>query len=130
MSLFEAKIQAMQAERRRTARFAVDCAMRFRMISGHRDGQLANISEMGAKLSLTNPPREGVTGWLTFAGHEAFCRVIWCTNDACGVEFERPLPQSVLIAIAGEQAKQNGPVADAGNIPMGRKRGGRLVAGG
>ncbi|HEX5645191.1 MAG TPA: hypothetical protein VFX62_06740, partial [Erythrobacter sp.] len=59
-----------------------------------------------------------------------FCRVIWCTNDACGVEFERPLPQSVLIAIAGEQAKPNGPVANVGNIPMGRKRGGRLVAGG
>jgi PilZ domain len=129
MSLFEARIQAMQAERRRTARFTVDCAMRFRMISGHRDGRLANISEQGAKLALQNPPREGMTGWLAFSGHEAFCRVIWSTSDSCGVEFERPLPQSVLIAIAGEQAKLTGPVANAGNIPMGRKRGGRLVSG-
>lgn len=130
MSLFEARIQALQAERRRTARFAVDCAARFRMISGHRDGRLANISEQGAKLLVQQPPREGMTGWLAFAGHEAFGRVIWTSNDACGIEFERPLPQAVLIGLAGEQAKQTGPIANAGNIPMGRKRGGRLVAGG
>lgn len=130
MSLFEARLQAMQAERRRTARFAVDCPVRFSTIAAHRDGRLANISEQGAKLLLQQPPREGITGWLAFAGHDAFCRVIWASHDACGVEFERPLPQAVLIVVAGEQVKESGPVANAGNIPMGRKRGGRLVSGG
>ena len=128
MSLYEARIQAMQAERRRSARFTVDCTVRFRTVAGDRDVRLCNISEYGAKLAMASPPREGSTGCLVLAEHDTFCRVIWASNDACGVAFDRALPEPLLVAVAGEQVKQGGPVANAGNIPMGRKRGGLLVS--
>lgn len=130
MSLYNARKRAAQLERRRSARFAVDLEALFRSISAERMGRLANISEQGAKLVMDEPPREGISGWLAFAGQEVFCKVIWTAPDGCGVEFERPLSQQVLVAIAGDQVAQAGPVANAGKIQMGRRRGGRLVASG
>ena len=128
MSLYDARKRAAQLERRRSARFAVDLEALFRSISTERMGRLANISEFGAKIMMDSPPKEGISGWLAFAGQELFCKVVWTAPDGCGVEFERPLAQQVLVAIAGDQIAQAGPVANAGNIQMGRKRGGRLVS--
>jgi len=130
MSLYDARKRAAQLERRRSARFTVDLEALFRTIAHERMGRLANISEQGAKLMMDPPPREGISGWLAFAGQEIFCRVIWASNDSCGIEFDRPLAQPVLVAIAGEQVNQAGPVANAGNIQMGRKRGTLVSSGG
>lgn len=130
MSLYDARKKAAQFERRRSARFAVELEAVFRSISSERLGRLANISEQGAKILMDAPPREGISGWLAFAGQELFCKVVWASPEACGVHFERPLSQQVLVAIAGDQVNLGGPVANAGNIQMGRRRGGRLVASG
>lgn len=128
MSLYEARIQAAQRERRRTARFTIDIPASFRTVSGDRQCRMANISDNGAKLDTDNPPREGITGWLLFGELEIFCKVIWTNDSSCGVEFERAITERTLIDIAGEQAQPRGPVASTGNIQMGRKRGRRLVS--
>ena len=75
------------------------------------------------------PPREGVSGWLIMGGEEIYCTVIWSKDGACGIEFERSLSEDKLVEIAGEQVTETVPVANRGNIQMGRKRGSLLGKG-
>ena len=130
MSFLEARRRAAQVERRRSARLTIDIPVTFRTISGDRECRMANISDSGAKLETEAPPRTGVSGWLVMGTQEIYCSVIWANDNACGVEFERSIAQDTLIAITGNQVQQNAPVANAGNIQMGRRRGGRLVSSG
>lgn len=128
MSFLEARRRAAQLERRRAARFNVDLPAILRTITGDRECRMANISEGGAKLETPAPPREGVSGWLIVGARETYCKVIWANDNAFGVEFERAINGETLTEIAGAQVGQTVPVANAGNIQMGRRRGGRLVA--
>ncbi len=128
MSLLEARRNAVSAERRTAARFTVDIPAKWRTVGGDRDCTLANISVGGAKLNLATRPPEGVAGYVIFRAYELYCKVIWSDETHCGVEFERALTERALVAIAGEQARKLGPVAQAGKIQMGRKRSGRLVS--
>ena len=79
-------------------------------------------------LETQNVPNEGVSGWLVLGDEEIFCKVIWTNETACGIQFERNLGENRLMAIAGSRAKQSGPIANTGNIQMGRKRSGLLVS--
>ena len=128
MSLYEARMKAVQKEQRRTSRFTIDIPASFRTVSGDRRCRMSNISDNGAKLETDSPPGEGITGWLLFGDLEIFCKVIWANDKSCGVEFERAIAERTLIDIAGEQVESRGPVASTGNIQMGRKRGRRLVS--
>lgn len=129
MSFLEARRQAAQQERRRSARFTIDIPVTLRTISGNRECRMANISDNGAKLETDTPPREGVSGWLIMGGEEIYCTVIWSKDGACGIEFERSLSEDKLVEIAGEQVTETVPVANRGNIQMGRKRGSLLGKG-
>lgn len=129
MGLYEARMQAVQAERRCASRLTIDIPACLRTIGGDRKCRMANISDEGARLETSTPPRQGVTGWLVLGDHEIFCKVVWANETACGIRFERAIKTSTLIDIAGEQALPRGPVANAGNIQMGRKRSGLIVAG-
>ncbi|MEL6877056.1 MAG: PilZ domain-containing protein [Pseudomonadota bacterium] len=129
MTFLEARQKTVHAEQRRTSRFTVQIPAIFRTTSGDRECRMANISDHGAKLETTSPPASGVSGMLVMGEQELYCRVVWSGDDACGIEFERALEEKTLVDIAGEQVAKTGPVANAGNIQMGRKRG-RLVAGG
>lgn len=129
MSFLEARRQAAQQERRRSARFTIDIPVTLRTISGDRECRMANISDNGAKLETDTPPREGISGWLVMGGEEIFCKVIWSKDGACGIEFERSLSEDKLVEIAGEQVTETVPVANRGNIQMGRKRGSFLKKG-
>lgn len=130
MSGYEARIQAAQSERRRSARLTIDIPACLRTIGGDRKCRMSNISDEGARLETVNPPRQGVTGWLVLGEHEIFCKVVWVNEAGCGVQFERAIRNSTLIEIAGEPAEPRGPVANADNIQMGRKRSGLLVSNG
>lgn len=130
MSFLEARQKVAQMERRRAARFAIDIPVILRTISGDRNCRMANISDNGAKLETADPPREGITGWLVMGSQEMFCKVIWSNDTACGIEFERAIGEDMLAEIAGDQVREKLPIAKAMNIPMGRKRSGRLVSGG
>ena len=129
MSFLEARRKAAQQERRRSARFTIDIPVILRTISGDRECRMANISDNGAKLETDTPPREGVSGWLIMGGEEIYCTVIWSKEGACGIEFERSLSEDKLVEIAGEQVTETVPVANRGNIQMGRKRGSLLKKG-
>ena len=127
MSLLEMRRKIAQHDQRRSARFIIDIPVVLRTISGNRECRMANISDNGAKLELVDPPREGVSALLVMGAQEIYCTVIWVKDDACGVEFERSMSDDALYAIAGDQVNKALPVANAGNIPMGRKRAGLIV---
>ena len=129
MSFLEARQRLAQMERRRSARFTIDIPVVLRTISGDRTCRMSNISDNGARLDICPPPREGVTGWLVMGTQEIFCKIIWTNDTACGIEFERSLGEDTLVEIAGDQVRDTVPVANTGNIQMGRKRSGRLVTG-
>lgn len=122
MRLFAAEAVSLAAERRAVARTLVDCHARLHLPSGYRHGKLANISELGARMELDRPPPPGATVLLLWRTHEAFCKVAWANETACGLTFERPLRAHVLEDTTGD-ASVPGPVANHGNIPLGQKRG-------
>lgn len=128
MSNLEAKADAVQQDRRRAARFAIKCSACFRTVSGDRKGVVENVSELGARFASTAPPAEGVTGLLLFGGNEIFCKVAWANSDACGMVFDHPISLETVAALAEQEMRTAGPVANTGNIQMGRKRSGRLIS--
>jgi len=124
MRLFAAQsVDAHHAERRASARHAVDCEARLLLASGYRSGRMVNISSEGVRLAISNPPQPGLTVLLQWRGHEAFCKVIWANGEACGINFEKALPRALLLDTTGEaDDSPPAPVAKHGNIQMGQKR--------
>lgn len=131
MGLFR-KNQAVQPRERRTAtRHNVDCPATLKMLGGDREGRLSDLSEAGARLETANPPAEGVSGLLSWNGHEHFGKIVWANERSCGIVFERPIPLSVVEETVETLEIPTGPVANFGNIPLGQKRSRRasLVSG-
>ncbi len=127
MSFLETRQQSVSTDQRRSARLMVAIPVTFRTASGDRQCHMANISDQGAKLETESPPGQGVSGMLIMGKEEVYCTVIWSNETACGIEFERCIGDAALADIAGDQIRRSGPVANTGNIQMGRKRG-RLVS--
>jgi PilZ domain len=50
-----------------------------------------NLSRLGCRLQLTEPPRAGATALLRFAEIEILGTVSWVKGERCGVRFARPL---------------------------------------
>ncbi len=130
MSFFKAEDGSLHVERRSNARFRLATPVELHLPSGTRQGQLSDLSEGGAKISIDNPPSKGATVKLCWANQEEFCRVIWTGEKSCGVKFERAISSAIVLETMGQDEDlQAGPVADRSNIPLGRKRR-RLGAGG
>ena len=122
MGLFRRNQVAKQQDRRVATRYSVDCAATLKMLGGDRHGRLSDLSEAGARLDTPNPPSDGVSGLLSWNGHEHFGKVVWANERSCGLVFERPLPQSVIEETVDTVEAPSGPVAKFGNIPLGQRR--------
>src|SRR5215207_2014447 len=59
---------------------------------------LLDLSQTGARLRAGPGMAPGLQGVLIWAGFEAFGRLVWVERGMCGMAFEQPLPQQVLIA--------------------------------
>ncbi|MEE4538834.1 MAG: PilZ domain-containing protein [Erythrobacter sp.] len=129
MSSFTNRNAVLHADRRRNARFTLDVPVVLRTVACTRECRIVNISDLGARLDTASPPCEGASAWLVIGEDEFYCTIAWSEGSACGVKFERGLGEEKLIAITGTQLKDEGPVAQVGNIKAGRKRG-ALVSGG
>lgn len=108
-------------------RVSVDFPARLHTVWSKLDGKIADISSKGAKLQVGAPVELGGSARLFVEGREIFCDVIWSDGEACGIKFERDLPEDLLEAILRDAVESFAPVACAQWIPMGRKRGGKLV---
>jgi PilZ domain len=50
-----------------------------------------NVSRLGCRLQLSEPPRVGATALLRFAEFEILGTVSWARGDCCGIRFTYPL---------------------------------------
>ena len=122
MGLFRRTQAVAPQERRTTARYAVDCPATLKMLGGDRVGRLSDLSDAGARLETNNPPSEGVSGLLSWNGHEHFGKIVWANDKSCGIIFERPIPMHIVEETVEQVEVQTGPVANFGKIPLGQKR--------
>ena len=85
-----------QAPRRAFARLRLGIAAQIETLEGRQKVRLTDLSQGGAHLILSQPGdiRQAVLTWLHF---ETFGAVAWREDDHIGLEFDRPLPLSVLV---------------------------------
>jgi hypothetical protein len=110
-------------ERRAFERVRLDCPARLVTVGGQRVVQLCDLSRSGARLSVDNPPAEGITALLQWGPHESLCTVVWASESACGVAFEKMISPE-LVASGDELPPSDGDRLAAGvtRIQFGTKR--------
>lgn len=118
MGLFQKKQVASQPDMRSAKRHPVDCPASLMLLGRECEGRLSDLSETGARFDTPTPPAKGVSGLLSWRGHEFFGKVAWSNEDSCGIVFERPLPQAILQDSINRLEKSTGPAANFGNIPI------------
>ena len=109
-------------DRRRITRMVVDCEAAFETHSGIRLGRLKDLSSLGARFDAENPLTVGTSGLLRWHDQEHFAQIVWTEGRTCGFQFERPVPEAAVERTADVVEVELGPVAQFGNIPLGRKR--------
>jgi hypothetical protein len=119
---YEGEDGAIHAERRSAVRTPVECPARLQTPSCDWSARLADISQRGARLRLSNPPRAGVSALLKWSVNEVFCVVAWANKDACGVSFERPIAREIVLETIGENFEATVPAADLSKIRPGVRR--------
>ena len=110
------------AERRTSTRTRVSCPVQLQLPSGQRIGCMWDLSEQGARVQMDNPPRAGASVLLEWLCHDALCKVIWATDDMCGLQFDKPIPPTRVLEVMQHREEFSGPVAEVSNIPLGQKR--------
>ena len=53
--------------------------------------KVENVSRLGCRLQLAEPPRVGATTLARFAEVEALGTISWARGERCGVKFAKPL---------------------------------------
>jgi hypothetical protein len=117
------------SERRTSIRSRVSCPVQVQLPSGQRIGCMIDLSEQGARVQMDNPPRAGSSVVLEWLCYDGICKVIWATEDMCGLQFERAIPSTRVLEVMQYREEFSGPIAEVGNIPLGQKRS-RLGSGG
>ena len=118
---------AVGADRRRVQRWSINAAARLRMTGGHRDGRLSDLSQTGARFEGSNLPIIGAYGFLAWSDEEQYCQVVWSRPGSCGLQFDRPISFEIIRRTAEMIEEREQSVANFGRIPMGRRRGRRLM---
>src|SRR5689334_18190986 len=122
MSPFAAAVAPVPLDRRNAQRSRLECQAILQLTVGTRMGNLWDLSTGGARFQTDNPPPVGMTALLKWHSHEAFCQVVWKTEDSCGIAFHKPLSPAMVDNSVQEEAARSGPVAAVSNIPLGQKR--------
>ena len=115
-------------ERRTSRRSRATCAACLQTLTSEEFGELWDISQTGARISIVHPPAAGETAILRWANETAMCRVVWSEDTTCGLSFEKPIDAGVVSATARLIGIVEQPVATMGNIPVGQRRSGAVRA--
>ena len=93
-----ANASANQPERRRANRAALRLAATMREGSHSKVRvRLIDISTHGCRIECTSTVAAETWLWLNIAGLESqYCRVVWHCQEFIGLEFEKPLAETVL----------------------------------
>lgn len=84
--------------RRREPRLRLRLEVRMITLDGTSRMVMADLSRSGARITGALPPlRAGQQMIIQWSGFEAFGVIAWCEGNQCGVAFDEPLSQQVLI---------------------------------
>ena len=122
MGFFEPYKGPFQIERRAARRTRATCAASVRTLTSESFGHLWDLSETGARVSLDNPPQAGESALLKWGPEKVMCSVVWTDRDMCGLSFDHPIDPAVVESSGRMIGIIEQPVAEVGNIPVGRKR--------
>ena len=122
MGFFEPYKGPFHIERRTARRTRATCAASLRTPTRESIGNLWDLSETGARISLEVPPDVGETAVLKWGGEKVMCRVVWIDHDLCGLAFDTPIDPAVVASSARLIGIAEQPVAMVGNIPAGQRR--------
>lgn len=94
--------------RRRYARVAAGQRMILISVASRMDGELRDLSQTGARVSLrTIPPRQGRDVLLRWGAQEIFGQVVWSNGHEAGVAFHKPIsPEELIETVGGEVPEQ------------------------
>lgn len=108
-------------ERRVAERAQVDFPARLQTPGGTRNARLADLSETGARVLVSDPPKAGIVALIQIGKREMFCRVAWSRDGSCGIAFEKPLPSELVAAITGKVPVQPILSGNPTRNPLARK---------
>ncbi len=90
--------ESAKAGRRRHSRLRTRLPARLKTLTDTHQGLLFDLSFLGGRIAIDGTLRPGAEAVLCWAHFEVFANIAWCEEGFCGLEFEEPLPGSVLIA--------------------------------
>jgi hypothetical protein len=122
MGFFQEDRGPFLIERRTSRRTRATCAASLRTLTKEYFGNLWDLSQTGARISLPDPPPAGENALLKWGTERVMCRIVWIERDLCGLEFETPIDPAVVDSSARLLGIVVQQTAALGNIPVGRKR--------
>lgn len=122
MGMFQPDNGPFVIERRTARRSRATCGASLRTLSGEIFGQLWDLSETGARISIANAPERGESALLKWGTEQVMCRIVWTEGDMCGLSFENPIDPAVVSSTARWLGIVEHPTAAMDNIPVGRRR--------
>lgn len=122
MGMFQPDNSPFVIERRAARRSRATCGASLRTLSGEIFGQLWDLSQTGARISIAGAPECGESAILKWGTEQVMCRIVWTEGDMCGLAFEAPIDPAVVSATARLLGIVEHPTAAIGNIPVGRRR--------
>jgi hypothetical protein len=101
MRQFGRRVDGLSGRRRRV-RQPVILAASAMSIDRSRSVLVADLSPSGAMLHGRDLPREGSEVLVAVGSQDSFATIVWRNDDACGIEFEMPLPEHRLAQLQHE----------------------------
>lgn len=122
LGAYEAEMGEAKVERRVALRSRINLPARLRVSGLDEAAWLADISENGAGISISNPPLVGMPVLLKWSIYEVFGTVAWSNDDSCGLKFDVPISSEIVLEAIREGALKNDRSAQTSRITQGRKR--------
>jgi hypothetical protein len=122
LGVFEDDNGHLEEDRRVALRSRINIHARLRTASGDTCVWLADLSEHGAGISMSNPPPVGMPGVLKWGPYEVFFSVAWANDDSCGVKFDAAISNEIVHEAMSDGALRNDRSAEPSRIAHGIKR--------
>ena len=90
--------------RRRYGRLRLRLRAKLITIHGTARGVLADLSVTGARIRLHEPAPPAGDALLQWEGHEAFGMIVWVNASECGILFDEPLPETLVLDMRDVEA--------------------------
>lgn len=122
LGVFQDENGKVEEDRRIALRSRINLPARLHTAGGDQSVWLADLSEYGAGISMSNPPRVGMPGVLKWGPYKVFFTVAWANDDSCGVIFDAPISGEIVLEAIREGALKNDRSAEPSRIAHGIKR--------